>query len=127
MSRRTIAIPIDGAGDDLMHVVIEEIADQIRHGMGEGILPGDVRWSMRDIPAPVDLDPRQRRAAAMLLLAVGERPTLTALAGSVGEADLICPGMTAADLPDMTVRGRTEALRAARSLIDEMLDEAERQ
>lgn len=127
MSRRTIAIAIDGAGDDLMHVVIEEIADQIRHGMGEGILPGDVRWSMRDIPAPVDLDPRQRRAAAMLLLAVGERPTLTALAASVGEADLICPGMTAADLPDMTARGRTEALRAARSLIDEMLDEAERQ
>lgn len=124
MSRHTIVIAVDGATDDVMHVVTEEIADQMREGMGEGRLPGGVSWSSREIPAPVDIDLRQRRAAALLLMAVGHLPTLVGLAGSVGEAGLVCPGLVATDLPDPSAQGRLDALREARSLIDEMLGEA---
>lgn len=123
MSRREISITLEGATDEIMPVVIEELADQILRGASQGSIIGGVEWSMQIRAKPVDIDIRQRRAAALLLMAVGERPILTEMAGSAQEASSICPGLTAADLPSMESEGRRDALRQARALIDEMLEE----
>jgi len=125
MSRRKIEITFDGADKDVMPVVLEEMADQMLRGMRSGRLDlmDGIDWSMRDVPQPVDIDMRQRRAAALLLMAVGDVPMLTAMAGSVHQATSVCPGLTAADLPPPTAEGRLQALREARDLIDAMLGE----
>jgi hypothetical protein len=123
MSRHTLVVSIDGETGGIMPVVVEEIADQILRGMRSGhvSLMGGIDWSMKDVPRPVDIDMRQRRAAALLLMAVGDVPTLTAMAGSVHEATSACPGLMASDLPLPTAEGRFQALREARALIDDML------
>lgn len=125
MSKHTLVITIDGGTDDIMSVAVEEVADQLLRGMRSGHIPimDGIEWSMREMPRPADIDMRQRRAAALLLMAVGEAPTLTGMAGSMQEATLACPGLVASDLPTPTSEGRLEALREARSLIDQMLGE----
>ena len=125
MSRHTLVIGVDGEVDAIMSVVVEEIGDQIMHGSWSGRvdLMGGIDWSMKDVPQPVDIDLRQRRAAALLLMAVGDSPTLAEMAGSVHEATTVCPGLLASDLPVPSTEGRLAALRQARALIDEMLEE----
>lgn len=123
MTRRHIEITIDGADDEIMPVVMEELGQQMIEGAREGRVVGGASWTMRTRPAPVEIDRRQRRAAALLLMAVGSRPTLEELAGSSMEACAVCPGLTAADLPALSIRGRLDALREARSLLDGMIEE----
>ncbi len=125
MTGHRLLITIDGVDERMMPGVIEDVADQMQHGASSGriAIMGGIEWSMKDMPPPVDIDMRQRRAAALLLMAVGEAPIVSEMMGSVEEATLACPGLMATDLPRPTAEGRLEALREARRLIDDMLGE----
>ncbi len=66
------------------------------------------------------LDPRQRRAAAIILCSIDLPAEMGAWAALVGAAAALLPGITTGDV---TLGSRDVGLRRARDLLDEMLGE----
>ena len=67
----------------------------------------------------IDLDERQKKAAAIILMAIDLPAEMPAYSRSMLKASRICRNMTTNDIP----QSRAEALKRARDLIDEMLSE----
>lgn len=98
--------------------------------MAEGAIPGDddsghvstadgvVSWRSRSPGDGVDLDRRQREAAAELLMAFDLPQPMSEAAITMLEAAMVLPGMRMGSLG-----GRRAHLERARALIDEMLSE----
>lgn len=87
-------------------------------------IPGaTVGWSLETRGGGVEIDRRQRLAAAALLMAFDLPQEMSVAARSMIEATDACPGMTTGEMPPMNSDGRRTALQMARHLIDEMLDE----
>lgn len=85
--------------------------------------PGRISWRLRQPGDGVEIDRRQRLAAAALLMGFDLPQEMMAASVTMLEAADVCPGMTTGDLAPMGPQGRRQALKMARSLIDEMLDE----
>jgi len=108
--------------------VVRALAGEMGNGDERGtMLLGDetIRWSLRRIGPGVDIDRRQRLAAANLLCAFDLPQNMLDASHSMLEAAAVCPGMTTADLPFTGAEGRRPALLRAKALIDEMLSETE--
>lgn len=77
--------------------------------------------NLRPPPAGEDLlDPRQRRAVAIILCSIDLPAEMGAWAALVGTAATLTPGLTTGDI---TMGSRDDGLRRARDLLDEMLGE----
>lgn len=110
---------------DEMSQVFEAIAAEVASGgaMGSaqlGLSGHRFDWEIEHAEPSVALDPRQRRAAAFLLMAVDLPQELGAFARTMLEAARVAPGMT---MGDMGEQSRINCLRMAKGLIDEMLAE----
>lgn len=84
-----------------------------RHESGE-----DTSWRISHPADGAPLDPRQRSAAAALLMAIDLPLDAILWSRSMLEACMVNPGMTLSAMPN-----RVGRLREARRLIDEMLEE----
>jgi len=115
-----IALPKDVAVSAALEEIAIEIDDE---DSGHVRVNGhDIDWRIRRPGDGVKLDPRQREAAALLLLAFDLPQFLMAASQTMLEAADISPGMT---MKSMGARTRKASLLAAKALIDEMLaDEA---
>ena len=127
MTSPSISITFDRVPDDRRTEMIEEIMSQMEYGRREGVIrtddPSDVRWTVSDHLPPVDIDRRQRLAAAALLMAFDLPQTMAAVTGSGMEASGICPELTTGEIPHLKADGRRHILEKARTMIDEMLEE----
>lgn len=127
MTSPSISITFDRVPDDRRPEMVEEIMSQMEYGRREGVIrtddPSDVRWTVSDHLPPVDIDRRQRLAAAALLMAFDLPQTMAAVTGSGMEASGICPGLTTGEIPHLKAEGRRHILEKARTMIDEMLEE----
>ena len=127
MTSPSISITFDRVPDDRRPEMIEEIMSQMEYGRREGVIrtddPSDVRWTVSDHLPPVDIDRRQRLAAAALLMAFDLPQTMAAVTGSGMEASGICPELTTGEIPHLKADGRRHILEKARTMIDEMLEE----
>jgi hypothetical protein len=79
-----------------------------------------IPWRVSRPADGVAIDPRQREAAALLLTAIDTPVEAMAWCRSLMEATMINPGMTVKAMPP-----RLTSLEEARSLIDEMIAEAD--
>lgn len=81
---------------------------------------GDAAWRIKRPQDGVELDPRQREAAALILCAFDLPQNMLAAAQTMLEACDVNPGMK---MPHLTPNNRQHCLKAARALLDEMLVE----
>jgi len=127
MTSPSISITFDRVPDDRRPEMIEEIMSQMEYGRREGVIrtddPSDVKWTVSDHLPPVDIDRRQRLAAAALLMAFDLPQTMAAVTGSGMEASGICPELTTGEIPHLKADGRRHILEKARTMNDEMLEE----
>jgi len=107
---------------DVLRDVAQSIEDRdgdetgyARHEHGE-----DTSWRLSRPGDGAPIDPRQREAAAALLMAVDLPLDATVWVKSMFEGCLVNPGMKLTSMPS-----RVGGLREARRLIDEMLVEAD--
>lgn len=89
-------------------------------------IPGaTVGWSLETQGGGVQIDRRQRLAAAALLMAFDLPQEMSVAARSMIEATDACPGMTTGEMPPMNSDGRRAALEMAKGLVEDMLAEIE--
>ena len=116
--------------DDLMASELANAMREISQAVDEGDDEGDVEvagqrilWRIEIPGVGVEIDRRQRVAAAMLLMGFDLPQDAISAARTMIEASRVCPGMTTGDMAPMGTQGRREALEAVRKLVDEMLSE----
>lgn len=116
----TIDLPDGTAVPTALRAIASDIDDE-RDGSGYARIDGgsDVQWRISRPGDGVPIDPRQREAAAALVMAYDLPQDATVWAKSMFEACLVNPGMKLTSMPN-----RIGGLREARRLIDEMLGEA---
>jgi hypothetical protein len=103
-----------------LETVLDEHGGTFRHD-GE-----DIKWSMEQTGKGVDIDRRQRLAAAALMMGFDLPQELSAASRSIMAATKLCPGMTTGEMAPMGAQSRRHALEMARGLIDEMLSEPDK-
>lgn len=109
---------------------VEQIAVEMMNGDESGTIAdghdGDrIEWRFEEGGAGIEIDRRQRLAAAALIMGFDLPQEMMAASRSMLEAASLLPGMTTGDLAPMGGQGRRHALQMAKGLIDEMLSEAE--
>lgn len=116
--------------DDLMASELANAMREISQAVDEGDDEGDVEvagqrilWRIEIPGVGVEIDRRQRVAAAMLLMGFDLPQDAISAARTMIEASRVCSGMTTGDMAPMGAQGRREALEAVRKLVDEMLSE----
>lgn len=118
----TIDLPDGTAVPTALRAIAGDIDDEREESGYARIEKGrDVQWRISRPGDGVQIDPRQREAAAALVTAFDLPQDATAWAKSMLEACLVNPGMKLTSMPN-----RIGGLREARRLIDEMLGEAGR-
>lgn len=107
------------------HDVIAEIATN-----GDGDDSGMVRiggelvhWDISGTGGGLDIDRRQRLAAALLLMAFDLPQEMRAASLTMLEAARLCPGLTTGEIGGMGGHQRVAMLERAKSLIEEMVAE----
>jgi hypothetical protein len=116
----TIDLPNGSALPTALRAIASDIDDERDESGYARIEKGrDVHWRISRPGDGVEIDPRQRDAAASLLTAFDMPQEATAWGKSMLEACLVNPGMKLTSMPN-----RIGGLREARRLIDEMLEEA---
>lgn len=116
----TIDLPSGTAVPTALRAIAADIDDE-RDESGYARIEngGDVQWRLSRPGDGVQIDPRQRDAAASLLTAFDLPQDATVWGKSMLEACLVNPGMKLTSMPN-----KVGGLREARRLIDEMLEEA---
>ena len=114
-------VPEGASPFDVLQAIAED-EDQDSSGYAR-VAGQDLSWRLRQPGDGVEIDRRQRLAAAALLMGFDLPQEMMAASVTMLEAADVCPGMTTGDLAPMGPQGRRQALKMARSLIDEMLDE----
>lgn len=124
MSRSRMRIVFDAPQEIELDEMIELIAQAVASERESGEIEdgsGTLRWDMQTVGGGIDIDHRQRLAAAALLMGFDLPQEMMAASRSMLEAADACPGMTTADMAPMGAQGRRQALEMARRLIDDML------
>lgn len=119
----TFEVPADTDPYD----ILEQICDQVSMGEERGTIREgrqELDWDLSERYASVNIDQRQRLAAALLLMGFDLPQEMTMFSASMLEAAEICPGIKMGQIPIET-KGRRIALEKARELIDQMLGEME--
>lgn len=110
---------------DRLRRLIEVETDDLSDAQASDLLQAlDLADRALNLCPPTDgvdlLDPRQRRAAAIILCSIDLPAEMGAWAALVGAAAALMPGLTTGDV---TLGSRDGGLRHARALLDEMLGE----
>jgi hypothetical protein len=115
----TIDLPDGTAVPTALRAIASDIDDERDESGYARIESGrDVQWRISRPGDGVQIDPRQRDAAASLLTAFDLPQEATAWGRSMLEACLVNPGMKLTSMPN-----RIGGLREAQRLVDEMLEE----
>lgn len=72
---------------------------------------------------PIEIDRRQRLVAALMVMGFDLPQPMREAAQAMQLAGKLCPGLKADEIPMQGSRNRRLALKRARDLIDEMLEE----
>ncbi len=113
-----MSIHIDAPPGLALPSIIRAIADEIEMDDSDSGYVEDVHWRLSTPADGVTVDPRQREAASLLIMAFDLPQEMTSCAKSMQEAALVNPGMRLT-----AMSGRIAALREVRRLVDQMLDE----
>jgi len=122
MTGRTI-IEIDTPENITLGDALQQIAQEVDEGNEDGHLRDDDRrlsWEIVDASDGVEIDRRQRLAAAALMMGFDLPQEAMAASRSMLAAARLCPGMTTGDMVPMGSQTRRHALQMAKGLIEEM-------
>ena len=113
--------------------IVTAISEEVEGGEDSGFISHEgegYSWMLTQQCEGVQLDPRQRRAAAMLLTAFdGPGQDMLAVSKTLLEATRICPGLTCGsngDVPGPSQLNRLAMLRTVYADLGTILEEAER-
>lgn len=125
--RGRMRLDFDAPEELPVHELIEFISAEVARGDESGEIEdgtsGLLSWELSETRVGLEIDRRQRLAAAALLMAFDLPQEMRAAAATMLEAASVCPGMTTGDMAPMGSQGRRAALEFARRLVDEMLSE----
>lgn len=122
MKRMKLSFEIPENEDPMM--VLSVISQEEHDDMGHVELGGEfLSWHLTSEGEGIDLDRRQRLAAAMLIMAFDLPQPMTEAAKTMMEAAALCPGLTTGEIGTMGKSQRLSHLNRARDLIDEMIAE----
>jgi len=122
--RRTVTYELPVGSDVDQAAVLRAIADD--HDDDSGTVEVDgfrVRWDSHDLADGVELDRRQRLAAALLIMGFDLPQEMAKAARTMMEAARVCPGLHTGDIGTMGGQTRRSALSRAQGIIGEMLAE----
>lgn len=103
-------------------IAVEMMMDNESGSISDGD-DGRIEWRLEQSGTGIEVDRRQRLAAALLIMGFDLPQEAMAACQSMLEASRLCPGMTTGDMAPMNGQARRTSLEMARGLIDEMLDE----
>lgn len=108
--------------EEAVQAIADAIAcDEDGGWIGDG--DGRIEWTIDTGGPGVEIDRRQRVAAALLMMGFDLPQEMTAAARSMLAAARLCPGLSTGELVPMNSQSRRAALQRARAIIDEMLAE----